>query len=47
MPSSFEEKSGIVACKTSWGSWYQTYSEVVLQIDCEPGTRGSYIIPIE
>lgn len=42
MSYNFEEKSGVVACGTSWGSWYQTYCEVVLQIDCEPGTRGSH-----
>jgi len=43
MSSHFDEKSGVVACKTSWGKWYQTVDEVVLEIDCEQGTRGKEI----
>ena len=38
--SHFDEKSGIVECKTEWGRWYQTVAEVVVEVDLEPGTRG-------
>ncbi len=41
--SNFEEKSGIVAHKTEWGRWYQTVSEVTIEVDLEPGTRGKEV----
>ena len=43
MTSNFDEKSGVIYCKTSWGNWYQTVNEVVLEIICEPGTKGTWI----
>jgi len=38
--SDFEERSGIIACTTEWGKWYQTLEDVNLEIDLNPGTRG-------
>ena len=40
MANHFEEKSGIIAAKTPWGKWYQTGTEVVIEIEVEKGTRG-------
>lgn len=28
----FDERSGIVACKTEWGRWWQTLEEVYIEI---------------
>jgi len=38
--SNFDEKSGIVFCRTGWGRWYQTVGEVVIEVDLEKGTRA-------
>lgn len=38
--SHFDEKSGIVAAKTPWGRWWQTVSEVFIEVDIPPGTPG-------
>jgi hypothetical protein len=38
--SHFDEKSGVIAHSTPWGRWNQTVSEVVIEVDLEPGTRG-------
>lgn len=40
MSSHFDEKSGVVSCKTPWGSWYQTVEEIVVNVNVEEGTRG-------
>ncbi len=40
MADHFEEKSGIIVAKTPWGKWYQTGTEVVIEIEVEKGTRG-------
>ncbi|XP_076446897.1 nudC domain-containing protein 2-like [Babylonia areolata] len=29
----FDEKSGIVACKTEWGKWWQTLEEVYVEVN--------------
>lgn len=29
----FDERSGIVQCKTEWGSWWQTIEEVFIEVD--------------
>ena len=31
--ANFDEKSGIVPCKTEWGSWWQTMEEVYLEVN--------------
>jgi len=41
--SLFEEKSGIVVCKTEWGSWAQTIDDVVIEIDVPKGTKSKEI----
>ena len=38
--SHFDEKSGVIAAPTAWGRWYQTASEVVIEVEVEEGTRG-------
>ena len=38
--SHFDEKSGTVDCKTTWGLWHQTIDEVVVLVDVPEGTRG-------
>lgn len=39
----FDEKSGIVDVKTSWGRWWQTVEEVFVEVNVEEGTRGKEI----
>ena len=34
----FDERSGIVSCKTEWGSWWQTIEEVFIEVDAGVGT---------
>eukprot|EP00095_Tigriopus_kingsejongensis_P005188 maker-scaffold321_size207582-snap-gene-1.26 protein:Tk05188 transcript:maker-scaffold321_size207582-snap-gene-1.26-mRNA-1 annotation:"domain-containing protein 2" len=41
--SHFEEKSGIVAAPTDWGSWYQTQSEVVIEVNVAAHTKGKEV----
>ncbi|TNM98688.1 nudC domain-containing protein 2 [Takifugu rubripes] len=36
----FEERSGVVPCKTPWGSWYQTMEEVFIEVDVPHGTSA-------
>ena len=38
--SHFDEKSGVITASTNWGRWYQTESDVVIEIDVEKGTSG-------
>lgn len=38
--SHFDERSGIVAAETPWGRWWQTVSEVFVEINIPPGTPG-------
>lgn len=38
--SHFDEKSGIVAFKTSWGSWWQTVDEVHITINLPNNTKS-------
>ncbi|GFS09707.1 NudC domain-containing protein 2-like [Elysia marginata] len=37
----FDERSGIVPCKTKWGSWWQTIEEVFIEVDPGVGTELS------
>ncbi|KAI8510514.1 nudC domain-containing protein 2-like isoform X2 [Branchiostoma floridae x Branchiostoma belcheri] len=39
----FDERSGVVECKTPWGCWYQTVDEVVAEVTLEPGTKAKEI----
>jgi len=36
--SDFDERSGVVLCKTDWGEWWQTMDEVYVCILVVPGT---------
>lgn len=36
----FEERSGIVSQETPWGKWHQTVSDVTIEVNLVPGTRG-------
>lgn len=38
--SHFDEKSGIIPCLTSWGSWWQTVHEVHIEINLPKNTRS-------
>ena len=38
--SDFDERSGLVQCKTPWGSWAQTMEEVVVEVDVPVGTKS-------
>ncbi|KAF3838205.1 hypothetical protein F7725_009973 [Dissostichus mawsoni] len=39
----FEERSGVVPCKTPWGSWYQTMEEVFIEVNVPHGTSGKEV----
>lgn len=39
----FEERSGVVPCKTPWGSWYQTMEEVFIEVDVPHGTSAKEV----
>ena len=40
MSSHFDEKSGVILCSTSWGQWYQTAEEVVIEVPSSYEIRG-------
>uniref|UniRef100_UPI00398F583F nudC domain-containing protein 2 n=1 Tax=Pristiophorus japonicus TaxID=55135 RepID=UPI00398F583F len=39
----FDERSGIVPCKTPWGKWYQTMEEVYIDVNVPLGTSAKEI----
>lgn len=39
----FEERSGVVPCKTPWGSWYQTMEEVFIEVNVPHGTSAKEV----
>ncbi|KAM4747195.1 nudC domain-containing protein 2 [Rhinophrynus dorsalis] len=39
----FDERSGVVACQTPWGCWYQTIEEVFIEVNVPPGTQAREI----
>lgn len=41
--SDFDERSGIVACETEWGRWWQTMDDVTVEIDVLSGTKAKDI----
>ncbi|XP_073676572.1 nudC domain-containing protein 2 [Garra rufa] len=43
MSVNFEERSGVIPCKTAWGSWYQTMEEVFIEVNVPPGTSAKEI----
>ena len=38
--SNFDERSGVVPSKTTWGSWSQTMEEVTVEVDVPSGTKS-------
>ncbi|CAD5112515.1 DgyrCDS1728 [Dimorphilus gyrociliatus] len=38
--SHFDERSGIVSVETPWGKWWQTISEIYIEVNVKEGTRG-------
>lgn len=36
----FEERSGIVSQETPWGRWYQSVTDVTVEVNLTSGTRG-------
>jgi len=38
--SNFDERSGVVCCKTDWGEWWQTMEEVYVCIQVPSGSRA-------
>ncbi|XP_046369852.2 nudC domain-containing protein 2-like [Haliotis rufescens] len=41
--SDFDDKSGVVPCKTSWGQWWQTIDEVFIEVDVPKDTKSREI----
>ena len=41
--SHFDERSGVVYCKTGWGQWAQTIDEVFIEVDVTEGTKAKDI----
>ena len=39
----FEERSGVVPCKTPWGSWSQTMEEVFIEVNVPHGTSAKEV----
>lgn len=39
----FEERSGVIPCKTPWGSWYQTMEEVFIEVSVPHGTSAKEV----
>lgn len=39
----FEERSGVIPCKTPWGNWSQTMEEVFIEVNVPHGTSGKEV----
>lgn len=39
----FDERSGVVPCKTPWGCWYQTMEEVFIEVGVPHGTSAKEV----
>ncbi|CAL1544404.1 unnamed protein product [Lymnaea stagnalis] len=39
----FDEKSGVIPCKTEWGSWWQTIDEVFIEINSSTNLNAKEI----
>ena len=39
--SDFDERSGVVYCKTPWGQWGQTIDEVFVEVDVAASSSSS------
>ncbi len=40
----FDERSSVVACRTSWGRWWQTVDEVQIEVECEPLESAKLVV---
>ena len=38
--SHFDERSGVVYCRTGWGQWAQTIEEVYIEVEVSDGTKS-------
>ena len=43
MAVAFDERSGIEACHTPWGRWWQTMEEVYIEVNVPQGTSAKEI----
>jgi len=41
--SDFEDRSGCVKVSTEWGRWWQTLSDITVEVDLEQGTKGKEV----
>lgn len=41
--SNFDERSGVAACTTDWGCWYQTMEEVYVEVNLPEGTSSKQV----
>lgn len=39
----FEDRSGVVYCSTEWGGWYQTLTDVNVEVNLQQGTKGKEV----
>lgn len=42
--SNFDERSGVVYCKTPWGQWAQTVEEVFVEVEVVGNIRAKDIV---
>lgn len=38
--SHFDERSGVVSCRTDWGCWWQTVHEVHIEVNLSKNTKA-------
>lgn len=41
--TNFDERSGIIACVTPWGKWWQTVNEINIEVEVPKGTKAKAI----
>jgi len=41
--SDFDDRSGIVACTTPWGRWWQTIDDVTVEVNIHEGCKAKEI----
>ena len=42
--SDFDERSGLVYCKTPWGQWAQTVEDVVIEVKLQHSARARDVV---
>ena len=42
--SNFDERAGVVYCKTPWGQWAQTIEEIFIEIKVEGNIRAKDVV---